>query len=1173
MIKNKPTYLELEKEVEILKTKKEIKTSLEFNQNLLVEINAKGIVTHVNQKMCEVLGYKEKEIIGKNWFDNFLPKKTKVKILSISKKLLQGETESVKDNENPILTKNGEEKIIRWHNAIIRNKKGTIIGHLSTGEDITEIKKVEATLLQASHIIERSPAVVFLWKNQNNWLVEYVSNNVQQIFEYTAEDFSTNKIAYLKLIHPEDLNAVSAEIKKYSENNSTEFEHKHYRIITKSGKIKWVKDRTQIRRNEKGEITYYEGIILDITKNKKRQEELIKLNTAIKNSTHEVHVFNADNLKFTFVNEITIKNLGYSLEELKNMTPIDLTPQFNHKEALKKLTPLRSGKIDRLSFETFRQRKDKTLYPVEINVSTFKIDDKLHFLALVIDTTEQNKSKAALIESESRFKTIIENAGDAMYMANFNGDILQVNELACKALGYSKKELLSMKIFEIDANIIKDKHPKKLWSTLKPNNPQTLETIHKRKDGSTFPVEIRIGVAIVNNEKVTLGFARDITERKISEKKLKDSEFLLNEAQKIAQLGSYTLNIESGFWTTSLVLDTLFGIDKNYKKDIDGWLKIIHPKDKKMMFNHLSTNVLINHEFFDKEYRILRNNDKEERWVHGLGKLEFNEEGKPIRMLGTIQDITEQKKVEETLLQKNLQIKEQNKQLIKSEKKFRGLYEKSGDAIMIGKNGKFVDLNNAALHMFGYTSKEKFLKTKISDLYPKIQPDGSDSYVKSKEMLGAAFENGTHRFEFTHKKKNGKIFPVEILLTAISNKNDNKVMHGVLRDISNRKLIEAELIQAKEKAEESDRLKTEFINNMSHEIRTPMNGIMGFSEFLADPNLADEKRKYFVKIIKNSGHQLLQIIDDILEISRLGTKQVKVFEESVNLNNLLLELFSIFDTKAKENKTPLYLEKGLLDKQSTILTDKTKLNKIISNLLENALKFTNVGTIEFGYNLIENNKLRQLEMYVKDTGKGIKKEDQKLIFERFSQAEKEISKNTKGLGLGLSIAKENTELLGGKISVDSTKGKGTTFYVTIPYKPIFKDEDIKIEHIEEKQTVLIVEDEEVNYLYLSTLIQDILKLNCTVLHAKNGKEAIKIYKENSSIAVILMDLKMPIMNGYDATTAIKKINPNIPIIAQTAYSTKTEIKKAIAFGCDDFISKPISKESLFKIITKFVPNI
>lgn len=334
------------------------------------------------------------------------------------------------------------------------------------------------------------------------------------------------------------------------------------------------------------------------------------------------------------------------------------------------------------------------------------------------------------------------------------------------------------------------------------------------------------------------------------------------------------------------------------------------------------------------------------------------------------------------------------------------------------------------------------------------------------------------------------------------------------------------MIEAKEKAEESNRLKTEFIHNLSHEIRTPMNGILGFSEFLNKDNLSAAKRKYYVNIINSSSMQLLRVIDDILEISKLNTRQVKVDERQICLNDLLLEHFSIFDLKAKENKTPLYLKKGLPDLESFIYTDESKLNKILSKLIENAFKFTHDGFVEIGYQLIDNS---MLQLYVKDTGIGIKPENQKLIFERFSQ-ENDASNHIGGLGLGLSIAKENAELLGGKITLFSKKGEGATFFVTLPYKPVH-EEEIKMQNKagsgngDEKLNqfqILVVEDEEVNFLFIETLLTNELEFNYQIIHAKNGKDAVEICNENPGINLVLMDLKMPVMNGFEATKLISR---------------------------------------------------
>ncbi len=380
-----------------------------------------------------------------------------------------------------------------------------------------------------------------------------------------------------------------------------------------------------------------------------------------------------------------------------------------------------------------------------------------------------------------------------------------------------------------------------------------------------------------------------------------------------------------------------------------------------------------------------------------------------------------------------------------------------------------------------------------------------------------------------------------------------------------------ELRIAKENAEESDRLKTSFIRNISHEIRTPMNGIIGFSEFLDNPDLTDSERQEYARIIINSGKQLMSIIEDILEISKLRSKQVKVNIEKTNLIVLLKALFSIFEIKAKEKNIELYLENGLPDDQNLVLIDKSKLNKIVSNLLDNAIKFTNEGYVKVYYK-IENN---HIIISIEDTGIGINPKDQENIFRSFSQSEKEISKNYGGLGLGLTLAKENVALIGGQIRFKSEKGKGTTFTITLPHNPIESNiiktstnsEEKSPE--QEKQIVLIAEDGEVNFLFLKTVLIKMQDYDFVIHRAKNGKEAVDLCMDNSNIDLVLMDIKMPIMDGYDATKHIKKIRPELPVIAQTAYSTEEDIQKALDAGCDDFISKPVDRKILKPILKKY----
>ena len=567
-----------------------------------------------------------------------------------------------------------------------------------------------------------------------------------------------------------------------------------------------------------------------------------------------------------------------------------------------------------------------------------------------------------------------------------------------------------------------------------------------------------------------------------------------------------------------------------------------------------------------------------------------NEAGKIINYLAIKEDITERRKAEQDAK--------------KEHERFKNIMDINPSGIYIVDKKHNIEYINPVLEKeFGQIKGRK-----CHDYFHGLSEECS--WCKNKQIFAGksvkwewfSEKNNKHYelFDAPIKNPNGSISKFELFFDITDRKNAEKRLQNQNKEYvalnEEYKTINDELIVAKQKAEESDKLKTEFIHNMSHEIRTPMNGILGFSGFLSNDDLSVANRKLYINIIQNSGKQLMNIIDDIIEISQLGTKQVKVIEKEVCLNDLLLDLFSIFDIKAKEKKVPLYLKKGLTDKKSSILTDETKLNKILSNLLENALKFTNTGFIEFGYILVETRLGVSLQLYVKDTGVGIGLESHKTIFGRFSQEEKDLSKKVGGLGLGLSIAKENAELLNGEITLQSEKGVGTIFYITIPYKPIFLgqekngDQKVLIEkhvqtladpetsHTEVKHknaanqrgkyfTVLITEDEEVNYLYIN-MILEFSDLDLITLHAKNGKEAVEMCKENNEIDFVLMDLKMPVMNGFKATSLIKEFMPGLPIIAQTAYSAKEDMKKAELAGCDDFISKPMSEESLIAMVKK-----
>ncbi|WP_162198209.1 ATP-binding protein [Geofilum rubicundum] len=503
----------------------------------------------------------------------------------------------------------------------------------------------------------------------------------------------------------------------------------------------------------------------------------------------------------------------------------------------------------------------------------------------------------------------------------------------------------------------------------------------------------------------------------------------------------------------------------------------------------------------------------------------------------------------------------------KTNKLSRAVEQSSVSVVITNREGCIEYVNTFFTKLTGYRLEEAKGKN------PNLLKSDHQSKAFYKELWATILSGNDWEGEILNKKKNGELYWVKTVISPIVS-NEGVITHfvSIEQDISERKKMLEELVTAKEKAVESDRLKTRFLNNMSHEIRTPMNGIIGFSDMLDEPGLSEERRKYYSKIIQNSSHQLLRIIDDILEISTLETKQEKTIESEFCLNDFLMEIFSIFNLKSKERNIPLYLKKGWHDDQSYIISDKTKLNKIVSNLMENALKFTNEGYIELGY-YIENENLK---LYVKDTGIGISPKNHRKIFDRFSQEDREIANKHGGLGLGLSISKENAQLLGGDITLQSEKGQGSVFLITLPYKPADKSHTNKTgETVEDSEmnkpfTILIAEDEEVNYLFLEALFEANGDRNYQLIHAINGKEAVDICMENQKIDLVLMDIKMPVMNGHEAADKIKSKCPKLPIIAQTAYSTETDRQLALKHGCDDFISKPIHKEKLFNTIDKYL---
>jgi PAS domain S-box-containing protein len=498
-----------------------------------------------------------------------------------------------------------------------------------------------------------------------------------------------------------------------------------------------------------------------------------------------------------------------------------------------------------------------------------------------------------------------------------------------------------------------------------------------------------------------------------------------------------------------------------------------------------------------------------------------------------------------------------------SEKSYRRLFESAKDGILIldALTGQIADVNPFITKMLGYSYQEIVGKELWEIGIFKNIFVSKDAFIELQTNEYIRFE------DMPLETKDGKKVNVEFI-SNVYLVDDQKVIQCNIRDITERKIEEKQLLIAKAKAEESDRLKTAFLHNVSHEIRTPLNAIVGFSSFLNDPDLLPQKRKDFIDIILQSSDQLLSIIDDIIRISSIESEQEEIQDNEININLLCKLINKQLLSKVPNKNVTLSFRSVLANDEAIINTDATKLTQILINLIVNALKFTQQGYVNFGYTL----KDSQLEFYVEDSGIGISFDMQELIFNRFRQVETSAARKYGGSGLGLSISKAYAKMLGGKMWLTSVLGKGSVFYFTIPYKKVTSKKLLDIPTIKGlrfefkiPKTLLIAEDEDSNFMLLEELLSD---TGIKIIRAINGIEAVEICKSNPHIDLVLMDIKMPEMDGYEATIRIKELKPNLYIIAQTAYSSVDDKNKAFACGCSDFMSKPLKKELLLSKINE-----
>ncbi len=775
-------------------------------------------------------------------------------------------------------------------------------------------------------------------------------------------------------------------------------------------------------------------------------------------------------------------------------------------------------------------------------------------VAIVVDITERKKAQMALIESEKRFQSIADTAPMLLWMTDTDCLCTYLNLRWLEFTGRTMEQ-------EAGYGWSDCVHPEDYKNCLYART----EAVNSRQP---FIAEYRLlhhsgeyrwvidsGIPRFNATGEFLGFigsVTDITYRKIAEEKLQESENRLSELA--LQSGTVAWEVDSSGMLTymSHVAESILG----YRPDeLVGHFHFydLHPESGREEFKAAAFSVMSKNEPFRNLVNPVRKKDGHLIWVSTNGIPMLNPDGTLRGYRGSDTDITERKRSQDAL--------------IRSEARFRSYFDLPLFGVTITSSNKIImAVNPAMCKMLGYTEVELVGMSWVDTTHPD---DLASNFEIFNRIVTGEIDQFTVEKRMIHR--DGHYIFTQVAVQCLR-RPDRSIDYFVsaIMDITERKRTEDELIKAKERAEESDRLKSAFLSIVSHEIRTPMNGIMGFAELLREPHLAGEKQQQYINIIEKSGQRLLNTITDIINISKIEAGDMKLALSSTNVNEQIEYVDSLFKQEAEKKGLRFSYKNQLSHRDAVIKADREKLYSIITVLVSNAIKFTTAGSVEFGYE----KKGEELEFFVKDTGIGIPAERQKAVFERFVQADIGDSRAFQGSGLGLSIAKAYAEIMGGKIWLKSEEGKGSIFYLTIPYNPQIEEKVVVKKSVSpapvdkkiKKLKILIAEDDETSELLLAATIKN---LGGKILTAVNGTEAIELCHNNPDIDLILMDIKMPEMDGYEATRQIRQFNQNVIIIAQTAYALTSEKAAAKAAGCNDYITKPINHQALMKLITKY----
>lgn len=742
--------------------------------------------------------------------------------------------------------------------------------------------------------------------------------------------------------------------------------------------------------------------------------------------------------------------------------------------------------------------------------------------------------------------TMDRNSEAVFWLSTPGYHVIDLNPAACRSLGYSRKELIGKSVYDFDP-VFRDDDGSVLRQ-LHEKESLTFESVHRTKKGGEFPVEIIANLLVFEGREYLVSFARNISARKEAEVLLRKSE---QEYRKLFE------NVADIFYEASLegkllkVTPSVERITEYRQKELIGRpMEFFYysPELRPVVLKSLHEKG----EILDYEINV---RDKDGSPIPCLlsCRLIYNEEGKPERILGSITDMRQRRKAESQIRQLST-----------------ALQQSPVSVIITDPDTRIVYVNDSFVNFTGMQPEELMGST------PDELTGGQVPLNEYKDLWESVKQGDVWKGEFEYEKKDGDRVWLSITVSPVfdeQNRASNYV--AILEEVTERKLAEQNLRKAKEQAEKSDYLKSAFLANMSHEIRTPMNAILGFSTLLKDGGLDKEQSEYYIDIINSKGRDLLRIISDIIDISRIEAGDLLIRAESVEVHPFMRGVYEEFreDTQFR-NRRNLQFRLKLPDPEERILvqTDPSRLKQVLVNLIQNALKFTHEGFVELGLKVTKD----VAHFYVRDSGQGIPQDKLKIIFERFRQVDDSHTREYGGTGLGLSICKNLLELMGSELYVKSVEGQGSEFGFNLRYtrspsevaagpeegkEPALPELDMK------DKSILIVEDDGSSYLFLETLLK---RYSPEILWAKSGKQAIEMVRKDKKIDLVLMDIRMPEMDGIECTRLIRKDHPDLPIIAQTAYAQVTDRDNAIECGCNDYLSKPIAPHDLICLLAKYL---